>query len=79
MTERHRFACASCGLEDESEWSPQDAMNEYLSTFAPEHVAERVAANDTMETICDECYQMIMARIREEAPELLRPEARGGR
>jgi hypothetical protein len=76
MGEGRLVVCASCGETFESEWSKYDAMDEYLDTFTAEHIAD--VAGDKMEVICDDCYDLIMARIRAEAPELLRPEARGG-
>lgn len=66
----HEFTCANCGVTLMSEWSSDDAMQEYLETFTDEHVMAHSA--EQMETICDDCYDRIMARIRAEAPKLLR-------
>lgn len=74
MTETHPFTCARCGGEFESDWTRAEAVDEMLDTMAPEHWAEH--PGEPLEVVCDDCYDHILGRIRAEAPELLRPEAR---
>lgn len=68
------FTCANCHDTFKRGWSDAEAMDEMLDTFPPEHFAED--PSDPIERVCDDCYESIMARIRTEAPHLLRPEAR---
>ena len=66
------YECANChGVFDRAdgeEWNDSKAWDEYLDTY--------VNHDGLVVIICDDCYQAINARIRAEAPELLRPGAR---
>lgn len=69
----NEFTCASCGGTFESDRTKAEAIDEMLDTLSPEHFAQD---KSPIEVVCDDCYDHILGRIRREAPELLRPEAR---
>ena len=47
-------------------WSDEEAMAEMTATWQPH------AGDDDLAVICDDCFQAIIGRVRQEAPELLR-------
>ena len=47
-------------------WSDEEAMAEMTATWQPHKGADDLAV------ICDDCFQAIIGRVRQEAPELLR-------
>lgn len=61
------YACANCGQEYEKTRTDEECWNELIDTMKPE-----VLKDEEIVVICDDCYQLLMARVREEAPEMLR-------
>lgn len=65
------YQCANCGDIHDKTRSDAECWDEMLDNFpAQDLYGEEIAV------VCDDCYQAIMARVRAEAPELLREQAR---
>ena len=60
------YTCDNCGAVHEKTWSDEEAMAEMTATWQPH------AGDDDLAVICDDCFQAIIGRVRQEAPELLR-------
>ena len=60
------YTCDNCGAVHEKTWSDEEAMAEMTATWQPHKGADDLAV------ICDDCFQAIIGRVRQEAPELLR-------
>ncbi len=48
------FTCARCGNTYEKEWSDEEAAAEAAATWSP-------AELESQATVCDDCYQALMA------------------
>jgi hypothetical protein len=65
------YECANCGAVYPKTRPDSECWDELIDNFPPEQIE-----GEEIVTICDDCYQLLMARIRAEAPELLREDAR---
>ena len=67
------FTCDSCGETFDKTWSDEEAAAEAQELFPG------IDASDPEEagTVCDDCFNHIMGRVREEAPELIGEGWRG--
>ena len=67
------FTCESCGRTFPKGWSDEEAAAEAEELFPGINPGDPAEAG----TVCDDCFQRIMARARAEAPELIGPGWRG--
>lgn len=65
------YTCANCGETYEKTRPDSECWDELIETIPAE-----LLKDEEIVTICDDCYQPLMARLRAEAPHLLREEAR---
>ena len=61
------FTCESCGKTLEKGWTDEEAAAEAEGLFPGIDLSDPAEAG----TVCDACFQHIMARARAEAPELI--------
>ena len=67
------FTCEACGKTFPKGWSDEEAAAEAEELFPGIDPGDPAEAG----TVCDDCYQQIMARARAEAPELIGEGWRG--
>lgn len=65
------FECARCHETFYGKRSAQECWDELLDTVSAQHLE-----GEEFFYVCDPCYQFVMARVRAEAPEILREEYR---
>jgi len=65
------FECANCHAVYPKTRPDQECWDELLDSIPAENLA-----GEEILTVCDDCYQGVMARVRAEAPHLLREEYR---
>lgn len=67
------YQCGACGGTFIRGRPDAEAITEMRQTWQPHE------GDDELATVCDDCFQLLLARVRAEAPWLLRdPGAAGG-
>jgi len=72
-SDEETFTCEACGKTFPKGWSDAEADAEAQELFPGIDAGDPAEAG----TVCDDCFQRIMARARAEAPELIGPGWRG--